>query len=217
MTDDPLPDDVADFFRRAEPPPLPDGLEARVMARVETTLAATASSAMVQLTLTKAVALLLAGAVAGVAMDRVIVSREPRVPEPAVGGAPSPAPVAAPAPAPPAVPVDVPPAVPAPSPAPTHPHAPARTRDTNLAEERTQLEMARTDLARNDAAQALGVLQEAQRRFPSGALAEEREVLMIQTLTALGRVSDAQARAKQFELRFPDSPLLPAIRGVLTR
>jgi hypothetical protein len=64
---------------------------------------------------------------------------------------------------------------------------------------------ARQELA-SDPSGALGLTQEHARRFPSGALVQEREVLAIEALARLGRSSDARRRLDAFRTRFPQSP-----------
>jgi hypothetical protein len=60
-----------------------------------------------------------------------------------------------------------------------------------------------------DPQHALAQLAEHERRFARGVLAEEREILRVDALTALGRTSEAQAAARAFVLRFPSSPQRP--------
>jgi hypothetical protein len=55
-------------------------------------------------------------------------------------------------------------------------------------------------------AAAMSILDEHAQRFPDGVLAQEREILRIDTELALGRRAAAVARAREFLLRFPGSP-----------
>ena len=64
---------------------------------------------------------------------------------------------------------------------------------------------ARQELA-SDPSGALTLTQEHARRFPSGALVQEREVLAIEALARLGRSFDAKHRLDAFRARFPRSP-----------
>jgi hypothetical protein len=64
---------------------------------------------------------------------------------------------------------------------------------------------ARQELA-SDPSDALALTQEHARRFPSGGLVQEREVLAIEALARLGRTSEAQRRLEAFRARFPRSP-----------
>jgi hypothetical protein len=58
---------------------------------------------------------------------------------------------------------------------------------------------------------ALEITSQHMARFPSGNLAQEREVLAIQALLALGRAGEARARAAQFATRYPGSAHLRRI------
>jgi hypothetical protein len=53
---------------------------------------------------------------------------------------------------------------------------------------------------------ALTVLREHERQFPSGILAEERDVLRVEAERALGRTPQAIAHAKAFCAQYPNSP-----------
>ncbi|NOU26492.1 MAG: hypothetical protein HOO96_01185, partial [Polyangiaceae bacterium] len=85
----------------------------------------------------------------------------------------------------------------------------------DLAKERAVLDVARSALGRGDAANALVAAAEHERKFPQGALVEEREALAIQALAMQGRRTDAQTRAERFRKRFPRSMLLPAVDAVV--
>ena len=74
-----------------------------------------------------------------------------------------------------------------------------------------------TALAGGDARGALGWVDRHARRFPSGALVEERERLAIEALLRLGRRTDAEARAERFHRRFPRSVQWPRVRELLDR
>nr|AYM54211.1 hypothetical protein [Sorangium cellulosum] len=62
-----------------------------------------------------------------------------------------------------------------------------------------------------DAGSALALTVEHARRFPAGALGQEREIIAIRALLALGRAAEARARAASLLERFPGS----AYRGRL--
>jgi hypothetical protein len=64
------------------------------------------------------------------------------------------------------------------------------------------------------AARALALLEEHARRYPSGALGEEREATRVAALCALGRAAEAGAAADRFLLAFPGSPLTARVRRV---
>jgi hypothetical protein len=58
----------------------------------------------------------------------------------------------------------------------------------------------------SDPATALSLAERHAAKFPSGQLVEEREVLAIEALAALGRADDATARAESFLGRNPHTP-----------
>jgi len=94
-----------------------------------------------------------------------------------------------------------------PSDAPSDDHgttAPAAAPDPGPTEGALLLR-ARQELA-SDPSGALTLTQEHARRFPSGGLVQEREVLAIEALARLGRSSDARHRLDAFRARFPQSP-----------
>ena len=79
-----------------------------------------------------------------------------------------------------------------------------RSRD-GLAEEVALLSRAETELHAGRPAKALLVLAEHQRKFPRGALAEERTAARIQALCALGRNDEANAQLTQLLHISPNS------------
>jgi len=81
----------------------------------------------------------------------------------------------------------------------------ARARD-GLAEEVALLSRAETELHAGRPAKALVALAEHQRKFPRGALAEERTAARIQALCALGRNDEANAQLRQLLHISPNSP-----------
>jgi hypothetical protein len=145
------------------------------------------------------------------------------------GGAPAPTPpaptVAAPTAAPPeparpSAPVEAPPVVesaPSPSAAPSA-TAPAPGSDAAAKQpssgsthpattEAVLLEGARSVLGSNPA-RALQLTDEHRARFPSGVLAQEREVIAIEALKRLGRADAAARRVEAFARRYPGSAYL---------
>jgi hypothetical protein len=98
----------------------------------------------------------------------------------------------------------------APAPAPS-----ARPVASGLDSESILLEQARSALRDGADRAALQALAEHERRFPAGKLAEEREVLQIESLARADRGAEARARAQLFRERFPDSLLLPAVQSAL--
>jgi hypothetical protein len=86
-------------------------------------------------------------------------------------------------------------------------------RAPSISAEVDLLRSARAASRDGDESHALQLLDEHARRFPAGALAEEREAARVHTLCALGRVAEAVRAATSFAGRFPKSPLLGAIRS----
>jgi hypothetical protein len=64
----------------------------------------------------------------------------------------------------------------------------------STAEERALIDRARSALRRGDTHEALVTLMGHERRFPNGALVEERERLIVEALVAAGRIEQARAR-----------------------
>jgi hypothetical protein len=58
---------------------------------------------------------------------------------------------------------------------------------------------------RTDPARALALTREHKRRFPKGALSQEREVIAIEALNRIGDSESARKRAKDFENSYPGS------------
>jgi hypothetical protein len=71
-----------------------------------------------------------------------------------------------------------------------------------------EAELALLELARSSAPkEALAALERHRVEFQHGMLADEREVLRVETLCALGRASEAQTAAAEFLAGKPNSPL----------
>jgi hypothetical protein len=85
---------------------------------------------------------------------------------------------------------------PAPDRAEAHTSAPHQAKD-RLAEEVALLSRAETALHSGKPASALEILNEHERKFGSGLLAEERIAARVQALCALGRKAEAQAQLAQ--------------------
>ncbi|QRK11227.1 hypothetical protein JQX13_14810 [Archangium violaceum] len=85
-----------------------------------------------------------------------------------------------------------------------------------LDEELALLEGAYQALQRGEAAEALAEAERHAVRFPSGALAQEREVLAIDALVRMGRRAEAGARAGAFRARYPTSTHWVRIQGLLS-
>jgi outer membrane protein assembly factor BamD (BamD/ComL family) len=85
----------------------------------------------------------------------------------------------------------------------------------SLAPELALLDRAQGLLASGRATAALGVLEEYDRTFPHGALAQEAEVLRIDALARAGQRSSAESRGRTFLSRHPESPQAARVRAAL--
>jgi hypothetical protein len=81
--------------------------------------------------------------------------------------------------------------------------------------ERVLLDAARQGLLRGEPQTSWEAIEEHERKFPDGALAEERDALAVRTLVALGRNPEARRRAEALRSRFPRSVFLPAVETAL--
>jgi hypothetical protein len=86
---------------------------------------------------------------------------------------------------------------------------------STLAEERALLDRARKQLALDEPARALTVLEQHAQRFPRGQLTEEREAMWINVLVRLERKGEAKARGESFAARFPNSLMSSSVRAAL--
>jgi outer membrane protein assembly factor BamD (BamD/ComL family) len=68
-------------------------------------------------------------------------------------------------------------------------------------------------LTSGDPASALALLAEHARRFPNGALGEEREATRVLALCALGRTAEARDAASRFFAAFPGGPQSGRVRA----
>ncbi len=84
-----------------------------------------------------------------------------------------------------------------------------------LAAERALLDVARSALARGEAAEALAATERHAHEYPDGALVEEREALAIKALVALGRMGEARTRAHSLEQRFPNGLTIHAVKAAV--
>jgi hypothetical protein len=91
--------------------------------------------------------------------------------------------------------------------------ATGRAAEGALEAERAVLDVARTALGRGDGSNALRATAEHARKYPRGALAEEREAMAIQALRLLHRDDEAEARLGRFRGRFPTSLIRPALEA----
>ena len=81
----------------------------------------------------------------------------------------------------------------------------AATASTPAASENELLDHAHDALLHHDAAKALALTDEHAKTYPKGVLAEERELLAIEALVALGRRDAANERAAAFRTTYPTS------------
>jgi hypothetical protein len=108
-----------------------------------------------------------------------------------------------------------PPARSAPEPSASSPPAPAPEAsddESSLLAESRAIRASREALRRGDADAALRELAAAAARFPDGALVQEREVLLIEALSAKGRTDEARTRAEAFLVAHPRSPFESRVR-----
>lgn len=89
--------------------------------------------------------------------------------------------------------------------------APALSVGSSFSAEASVLQDAQRALSQGNTAVALERLVEHARRFPSGALAEEREAAFVLALCAAGRVDEARRHRTALERAAPSSPLLPRL------
>ena len=82
--------------------------------------------------------------------------------------------------------------------------ASAEVKDEGPQAEVKLLERAQ-DALRSRPAEALALCTDHVKRFPSGMLVQEREVIAIEALVKTGRKDEARARADRFKARFPGS------------
>jgi hypothetical protein len=83
----------------------------------------------------------------------------------------------------------------------------------DVAAEVRLLSDAQTAVRDGDAARALALLDEHARRYPKGALGEERDAARVAVLCALGRDDEARTAADRFLRAAPDSPHAGPIRA----
>lgn len=181
-----------------------------------TTVAATKGGVLTAKVVALVAATFAGGAVTGAAVHAVVATPTIEAPSPVL-----PPPVVSVMPVPPtsaSAPADSTGAIPSASSA--EPPSPAASKtasgqDSDLSTERAMIERARTALMRGQHAAALETLAMHAEKFPRGRLSQEREVLTIHALVGVGRRSEAEARAKRFRQRHPNSPMLAAIDAVL--
>jgi outer membrane protein assembly factor BamD (BamD/ComL family) len=89
-----------------------------------------------------------------------------------------------------------------------------RGRDA-LGAESALLTEARAQLRNGEPRAALGTLDRLRTRYPKGVLSQEREIMTIQVMTALGDTDAAKRRARAFVDAHPNSPHTPQLRRFL--
>lgn len=89
-----------------------------------------------------------------------------------------------------------------------------RPSAANLDAELSLLRRARAALTGGTHAEALALLAEHEQRFPTGHLAEERMVLRVQALRAIGRRDEARVAAARFAAQHPGSPHTPTMAAM---
>jgi hypothetical protein len=99
--------------------------------------------------------------------------------------------------------------------APPTPTAAFGRADDALDREVGLLDTARSALARGDTASALRALDRRDREFPRGALGPEALVIRVQAQLALGNRAGAQAAARAFLAKNPDSAQARTLRTML--
>jgi hypothetical protein len=91
--------------------------------------------------------------------------------------------------------------------APSHPEAPGEPLEDALATEVRLIDGARAAIDGGDPARALALLDDHDRRFPTGSLAPEAAALRVEALCASGRTTESESAVRRFEARYPGSPL----------
>ena len=97
------------------------------------------------------------------------------------------------------------------------PSATVTTPAARLTEETHAIGAIRTSLKRGDTREALRLLDGYDAEFPRGVLAEEAEVLRIETLARAGNGSEAASRANRFLAERPQSPHAGRVQAMLRR
>ena len=95
--------------------------------------------------------------------------------------------------------------------------APPPRNDSALAagSERSLIEGARTALSRGRPSDALRVIEQHDNLYPNGDLSEEGDFLRVNALRDLGRIDEAQSRAREFVATYPSSALRSRLRPLL--
>jgi hypothetical protein len=89
-------------------------------------------------------------------------------------------------------------------------------RGDDLSAEMRLLSEARDELAEEDAASCLTLLDQHRERFPTGALSEDRDAYTILALHALGREPEVERRYVDFRQDYPSSTFLDTLARELS-
>ena len=219
--------------QRREPEGMRDRVRLGVTAAVAAgAISATATTAKAATTagsasvLAKAKIVLVAAALVSAAGATTYVATKAPPTAPAVAPPPmqpiaSPPPSLSPSPPPPPPlppPLPPPPSLPPPHPRASIPSQPKPVAPTvalsDLREEASLVDEARSALAQNDLVTATDRLARADARFPRGRLAEEREALAVRIASAGGDAPRAARLARTFLARHPTSPLRPSMEAI---
>jgi hypothetical protein len=215
--EDDLDPELAALYGKERAAPLPNGASARVLAGLasagviaEAATANAAAAAVVSTGVSKGavVAIALASAIGGGTIGVVgyrQIQERPRVEAPAPVAEPIPAPVLVPVPEPPR---DADASVAAPADAPVRPSrrdaavAPVEPVEIDTREP-LLIDRARVALRRNLLDEALATLMRHERIHPRGALAEERDVLIVEAYVSKGEVELAKRRIERYRRDYP--------------
>ena len=88
----------------------------------------------------------------------------------------------------------------------------ASRADSSLRAETSGLRAAQKALRDGDSARALELLGAEASRYPQGALVQERAAAQVLALCQSGNASAARDGARDFEARYPTSPLLGRVK-----
>jgi len=91
-----------------------------------------------------------------------------------------------------------------------------RTSRDALGEETAALREAQAALRAGRPDRALALVREQDVRFRKGSLEQERAAARVLALCEIGRKAEARRSAREFETKWPRSPLLARVRGACT-
>lgn len=199
------------------------GVGAAILGTTATTSATAGGATIVAgVTSMTKVVLLVVGLVGAVGGGAYVVHRV-TAPKSTTVATTKPTPVIAPAPIPMPDPTPMPApmetvAAPTPTPTPTVAPAPiaiaaaSETKKSSFDDELALMQKAQAALGAGNPQGALALLDEGAKRFPNGALSEERVGMRVLALCEIGR-SDARAQAETFLAAHPSAPMAEHIRS----